>query len=141
MKVARVAGAKPEWTGTRFRLGATLPSDGCRQWGLSCRGSVQLQQVVDRADHRPLLFHPLQAASQKLSEATRVFDLPEDRLRENLAPRVGGTTTDRQQLPRHPLLGRKILGRPAPWRRWQRVAVLAPLGGNERTQVTSYIPC
>ena len=70
---------------------------------ISCRTcSVNLQDVVRGADQRPLRADLLDAAQQELAEALRLFDLPEDRLDDGLAPRVDGLARLGLELSFHP---------------------------------------
>ena len=88
MRVARVAMPDPNgsraglWQGEARRPAGHRWSDSC----YSCRGSVEFQQVVSGTDHRPLLPDAPQATSEKLPEATSVFDLPENRFGKDLTP-------------------------------------------------------
>src|ERR1700756_2621001 len=53
----------------------------------ACRVS-QLQEVVDRADHRPFASALVEAPQQELPEASGMFDLPEHRLNDLFAQPV-----------------------------------------------------
>ena len=91
---------------------------------------VQLQQVVHRADQRPLLPHRRPAAPEELAEAAGVFDLAEDRLDDRLPPRVHRAPGQGPQLPGHPFATGQVRGR-APARRGREpLAMLLPAGGD-----------
>jgi hypothetical protein len=88
--------------------------------------AVQLQQVVHRADQRPLLLHRPLTTPEELPEAAGVFDLSEDRLHNRLATRVHRPALQGPQLSRHPLTAGQPGGRSAPGRRRVPLGVLQP---------------
>ena len=51
---------------------------------------MQFAQSVGETDERPLAAHFIDAAEAKLTEATGVFDLPEDWLNDHLSPSTQG---------------------------------------------------
>jgi hypothetical protein len=55
--------------------------------------SVQLQQVVHRAEQRPLVLHGPLPAPENLLKLAGVFDLSEDRFHDRLATRVHGASS------------------------------------------------
>lgn len=57
---------------------------------VSPAGLCQLQQVVDRADHRPFALDLIEPSHQELSEASGRLDLPEHRL-DRLLPETVAT--------------------------------------------------
>src|SRR5437879_2172935 len=63
-----------------------------RGWLAAGLGRMEFEQVVAETDQGPLLLHACQAAAQELPNAARVFDLPEDGLRDGLPPRVEPVT-------------------------------------------------
>src|SRR5512134_1024309 len=65
--------------------------------------SVQLQNVVGRAHERPFTLHLLKPTQQKLSEASRLLDLPNHRFDDRLARRIHGRASLRVQLAGHPI--------------------------------------
>ena len=76
----------------------------------------------------PLVTHRRPAASQKLPEAPRVFDLAEDRLDDRLPSRVHRAPDQRPELPGHPLATGQARGR-APARRGREpLAMRLPAG-------------
>src|SRR5207249_267697 len=54
--------------------------------------AVHLQNVVRHAHQRPFGPHLLNSPQEKLSEASRVFDLPEYRFDDRLSPRIDRST-------------------------------------------------
>src|SRR5438552_3236238 len=91
----------------------------------------QLQDVVRRADQRPLVPHPLDPASQELPEPPRLLDLSEHRFHDNLAPTVGLPAAGGEELARHALAQRHTLSGSPPRRR-HTLTVLLPTRRDER---------
>ena len=71
-------------------------------------GWPQLQQVVNRAQNSPFTAHLGQTTQRKLPEAQHLLQLAEDRLDDPLPLHILRAAFLRPQLPRHPLLRRKI---------------------------------
>lgn len=103
---------------------ASLPTSGGAGGAESCLSRRrplpapgQLEQVVARADQRPLGLDFREAAQEELAEAARPFDEAEDRFDDALAPGVERAAALGLQLPAHPVAGREGLGDPAARRR------------------------
>src|ERR1700756_4451528 len=79
----------------------------------ACRVS-QLQEVVDRADHRPFASDLVEAPQQELPEASGMFDMPEHRLDDLFAQPVAAAAAGPLELGRHGGLARpaRPLSRP-----------------------------
>ena len=103
----------------------------------------QLQQVVSRADERPLPLHLLQAPQQELPESPALLDLSEHRLRRLHPQGVALTAPFRPQLPPHPVPGRQSLGYSASGRRLRSRAMAGLLRGDERvhSQGADFLDC
>src|SRR6266550_851656 len=76
--------------------------------------SMQLQNVVGRADERPFTLHLLEPTQQELPEAPRLLDLANHRFDDRFARRVDGRAGLRLQLAGHAVDPRR--------RPWQRTA-------------------
>src|SRR5207247_5516173 len=76
--------------------------------------SIQLQNVVGRADERPFALHLLEATQQELPEAPRLLDLAKHGFDDRFARRVDGRAGLRVQLAGHAVDPRRRL--------WQRAA-------------------
>jgi hypothetical protein len=92
-------GCPPIGGGSEIEEGFTPPADfgqcGTRPvgWPSPRYRSVQLQQVVHRAEQRPLVLHGPLPAPEKLLKLAGVFDLSEDRFHDRLATRVHGASS------------------------------------------------
>ena len=71
----------------------------------------QLEKIVSGADDGPLGAHLVDAAHQELSEAARLFDLPEHRLGQLLAQPVGAGMATSLDLCARGLDARRCAGR------------------------------
>ena len=100
----------------RSRNGSSL--DRCR---------VQLPEIVDGTEQRPLLADPGETPPEELAKAARVLDLPEDRLDDRLAPRIAAAAASGPELTGHAFAdgdpGRGPAAGRRPWRRGVRVAL------------------
>ena len=63
--------------------------------------AIHLQNVVRHAHHRPFRPHFFNSTQEKLSEASRMFDLPEYRFDDRLSPRIDRRTGFRLKLASH----------------------------------------
>src|SRR5258705_9016453 len=100
----------------RSRNGSSL--DRCR---------VQLPEIVDGTEQRPLLADPGEAPPEELAKAARVLDLPEDRLDDRLTPRIAAAAASGPELTGHAFAdgepGRGPAAGRRPWRLGVRVAL------------------
>ena len=62
---------------------------------------VELEQVVDGAEHRPFVFHLVKASEQELPEASGVFDLAENGLDDLFAQAIPTSPFSASEFDRH----------------------------------------
>src|ERR1022692_4482755 len=83
--------------------------DASRQW-LRRAEPMQLQNVVGKADQRPLALDFSQAAQEKLAKPASLFDLAEDRLHDGFPCRVDCPPSFGLKLALHALDPRRLAG-------------------------------
>src|SRR5262245_45293501 len=126
---AAIGRAKLRLPGYGSRRDAASRSQPARS--TTVRHRVELPQIVAQTYQGPLLLHGHEATAQELSEAARLFDLPEDGFHNRLAARVERPTTVTRQLARHSLAHAEPGRRPPARGHGRRVAMLLARRGDE----------
>src|SRR5512132_2375701 len=94
-----------------------------------CR--VQLPEIVDGTEQRPLLADPGEAPPEELAKAARVLDLPKDRLDDRLAPRIAAAAASGPELTGHAFADVEPGRGPAAGRRPRRCGMRVALRRDE----------